>query len=254
MLDKKKFIGNIQPAWFALLVGVFSTAFSIGIGLLIDDNFHNNYLFFAIVPACVALPISYFSFVSFKKFLAIIEKKNLELEEANLLILSSSQKIKEKNEQLSGLSSKLSKYLAPQLYDSIFTGEKEVKIETHRKKITIFFSDIVGFTSITEETDEVKLSVWLNTYLNDMANIAFEHGGTLDKFIGDAVMVFFGDPKTQGEQEDALKCVSMAMVMQDRAKFLGIDIRIGIHSGYAIVGNFGSENRMDYTVIGRAVN
>ncbi len=80
------------------------------------------------------------------------------------------------------------------------------------------------------------------------------HGGTLDKFIGDAVMVFFGDPMTRGEKEDALSCVKMAIEMQSRAKERGIQIRIGVSSGECTVGNFGSDDRMDYTIIGKEVN
>ncbi len=162
--------------------------------------------------------------------------------------------VQEKKEQLEALASKLAKYLSPQVYDSIFTGEREVRIETYRKHLTIFFSDIVGFTSKSEIMETRKLSRWLNTYLDRMAEIALLYEGTLDKFIGDAVMVFFGDPKTNGEEKDAFDCISMAMAMRQEAKKLGVDIRIGVHSGECTVGNFGSENRMEYTVIGAPVN
>jgi hemerythrin-like metal-binding protein len=162
--------------------------------------------------------------------------------------------IQEKNEQLEGLAAKLAKYLSPQVYDSIFTGEREVKIETYRKPLTVFFSDIVGFTTKSENMKTEELSIWLNDYLHRMAEIAIQYEGTLDKFIGDAVLVFFGDPKTSGEKIDAFNCTAMAMAMRQEAKKLGVDIRIGINSGLATVGNFGSENRMEYTVIGKVVN
>ncbi len=162
--------------------------------------------------------------------------------------------VQEKKDQLEALATKLAKYLSPQVYDSIFTGEREVKIETYRKYLTIFFSDIVGFTSRSEKMETRKLSAWLNNYLDRMAEIALLYEGTLDKFIGDAVMVFFGDPKTNGAAKDAFDCISMAMAMRQEAKKLGVDIRIGVHSGECTVGNFGSENRMEYTVIGAPVN
>jgi class 3 adenylate cyclase len=98
-----------------------------------------------------------------------------------------------------------------------------------------------------------------------MSRIALEYGATIDKYVGDAIMIFFGDPETRGVKEDALACVEMAIAMQERMRDLGaswrdtgieqpISCRIGIHTGYCTVGNFGSEDRMDYTIVGGAVN
>jgi class 3 adenylate cyclase len=157
-------------------------------------------------------------------------------------------------QKLEQLASKLSRYLSPEVYASIFSGERDVKIETRPRRLTVFFSDIVGFTSKTESLGDQELTVWLNSYLDEMAQIAGRHGGTLDKFIGDAVMVFFGDPKTAGEEGDAVKCVQMAKEMLAAAKARDIAIRIGINSGECTVGNFGSETQMDYTIIGKVVN
>jgi class 3 adenylate cyclase len=173
--------------------------------------------------------------------------------------------LKKKSEELLALSKKLSKYLAPQVYVSIFRGEQEAKIESKRKKLTIFFSDIVSFTQTTEGMEAEDLSDLLNSYLEEMATIAIKHGGTIDKFIGDAVLVFFGDPLTRGLKEDALACVSMALEMRETIKTLqekwysyGIQepfkVRMGIATGYCTVGNFGSVSRMDYTIVGSQVN
>ena len=160
----------------------------------------------------------------------------------------------EKNDQLNTLASKLSKYLSPQVYDSIFTGEKDVKIETSHKPLTVFFSDIVGFTSTAEGMGHQELTQWLNSYLNAMAQICLDYGGTLDKFIGDAIMVFFGDPQSKGKPEDAKQCTLMAVEMMNKAAELGIKIRAGINTGECTVGNFGSGSRMEYTIIGSTVN
>ncbi|QTA79310.1 Two component system response regulator receiver and adenyl cyclase domains-containing protein [Desulfonema limicola] len=173
--------------------------------------------------------------------------------------------LKEKNEQLAQLSKRLSRYLSPQVYELIFSGQRDVLIESQRKKLTVFFSDIVNFTSTAESMEPEDLTTVLNTYLNEMAEIAIKHGGTIDKFVGDAVMVFFGDPKTKGIQEDAMACVSMAIEMVEKLKILqtqwqksGIlhpfQVRIGINTGYCTVGNFGSKSKMDYTIIGGQVN
>ncbi len=156
--------------------------------------------------------------------------------------------------KLQALAGKLSRYLPPPVYASIFSGEREVRVETYRKPLTIFFSDIVGFTAKTEATPDQELVAWLNGYLDEMAHIALEHSGTLDKFIGDAVMVFFGDPHSAGPRADARRCLRMALDMRRAARRRGVDIRIGVHSGECTVGNFGSEEQMNYTIIGKAVN
>ena len=175
------------------------------------------------------------------------------------------REMQEKKDQIEGLAEKLAKYLSPQVFGSIFSGEKDVKIETSRKKLTIFFSDIKDFTAITDSLESEDLTSLLNTYFNEMSEIALRYGGTIDKFIGDAIMIFFGDPKTKGEKEDALACCKMALEMRDRMlalqqkwQDLGIleplKVRMGINTGFCTVGNFGSEDRMDYTIIGSQVN
>jgi class 3 adenylate cyclase len=160
---------------------------------------------------------------------------------------------------------KLSRYLSPQIYRSIFSGEKEVEISTERKKLTVFFSDIKDFTLTAETLQPEELTVLLNEYFTEMSRIAGKHGATIDKFIGDAIVAFFGDPETKGAAEDARACVRMALEMQDRLEELaeiwrgrGIEhpfrARIGINTGYCNVGNFGSDARMDYTIIGAEAN
>jgi class 3 adenylate cyclase len=163
-------------------------------------------------------------------------------------------RLKFMREKLEQLAHKLGKYLSPNVYDSIFSGKRDVKIESYRKVLTVCFTDIVGFTSTAESMDHHHLTNWLNNYLNEMANITLKHGGTLDKFMGDAVMVFFGDPVSSRIEIDALKCIEMAQEMIDVAKSLGVEIRVGINTGMCTIGNFGSDDRMDYTIIGREVN
>ena len=169
------------------------------------------------------------------------------------------------NEFLAGVSLKISKYLSPQVYKSIFSGEKDASISTERKKLTVFFSDIKDFTATTERMQPEELTSLLNEYFTEMAKIAEAHGATIDKFIGDAIVAFFGDPETKGTTEDARACVRMALDMQRRLADLGKDwnrqglehpfkARMGINTGYCNVGNFGSDERMDYTIIGAEAN
>jgi adenylate cyclase len=171
----------------------------------------------------------------------------------------------DKSRALEQLSSQLAKYLSPQVYQSIFTGKQEVKIASRRKKLTVFFSDIAGFTETTDRLESEDLTRLLNHYLTEMSEIAVSYGATIDKYVGDAIVIFFGDPETRGVKEDALACVEMAIAMRKRMRELhgawrasGIEkplqCRIGINTGYCTVGNFGSEDRMDYTIVGGGVN
>ena len=168
------------------------------------------------------------------------------------------------NEWLTLRTFRLSKYLSPPLRKAILTG-KDVRAETEEKALTIFFSDMEGFTQLAERLDPEQLTSLLNSYLTVMSEIAFRFGGTVDKVIGDSIMVFFGDPESRGVRSDAVRCVSMAIAMRKAMQELqlrwqaeGIEhpvgLRMGINSGVCKVGNFGTENRLDYTLLGRAVN
>jgi hypothetical protein len=105
------------------------------------------------------------------------------------------QDLTEKSKTLTALSSKLAKYLAPQVYDSIFTGQQDVKIISKRKKLTVCFSDLVGFTEITDSLESEDITQLLNHYLTEMSKIALQYGATIDKYVGDAIVMFFGDPR-----------------------------------------------------------
>ncbi|MEO6017115.1 MAG: adenylate/guanylate cyclase domain-containing protein [Polaromonas sp.] len=167
--------------------------------------------------------------------------------------------------RLEALSEKLSRYLAPQVYQSLFEGSQQGEIHTERKKLTVFFSDIKDFTGSTAKWQPEDITRLLNSYFSEMSVIAAEYGGTVDKFIGDAMVIFFGDPHSLGVQQDALQCVKMAIAMQSRMSELQalwrdsgpgktFRIRVGINTGFCDVGNFGSDLRMDYTIIGPEVN
>ena len=203
-----------------------------------------------------------------------IEKKRLrDLDRVRLTQLqtekdrteAANKLVTEKNQILENLSSKLSKYLSPQIYQSIFRGEQNVEISSKRKKLTICFTDIAGFTETTDNLESEELTNVLNHYLTEMSVIALQHGATIDKFIGDAMLLFFGDPESKGVAEDAKACVMMAIAMQRRMRELEQEwrnrgllrpfrIRMGITTGFCTVGNFGSRDRMDYTIIGNEVN
>ncbi|HEU4826293.1 MAG TPA: adenylate/guanylate cyclase domain-containing protein [Dongiaceae bacterium] len=202
----------------------------------------------------------YFSFVTTLGVAFILMQRR-----QSRVIRAFNRELEAANEFLANISLKISRYLSPQIYKSIFSGERDVVVHTERKRLTIFFSDIKDFTATTERLQPEALTEMLNEYLTEMSSIALKHGGTVDKFIGDAILVFFGDPETKGPAEDAKACLRMAVDMQRRLGELkskwraeGTEepfvVRMGINTGYCNVGNFGSNDRMDYTIIGAEAN
>lgn len=166
---------------------------------------------------------------------------------------------------LENLSKKLSFYISPQIYESIYMGRQDATIQSTRKELTIFFSDLVHFTQMAESLEPEVLTDLINSYLDEMIVIATKYGATVDKFIGDAVMIFFGDPKTQGVKQDAINCTMMALEMRQKVELMReewmqkglqepLRVRMGISTGEVTVGNFGSNHRLDYTIFGEHVN
>jgi class 3 adenylate cyclase len=211
-----------------------------------------------------------------KALLKEVENQEIPAKEYSKLVKSYSFLLKQ-NSQLTRFSDKiqkrmketlnrLSRYVSPQLYRKITSGKELVEInKTRRVKLTIFYSDIKGFSWHSSNMEGESLSAILNSYLEEMTIIVAKHCGSLDKYIGDAIMVFFGDPIFTNDQDHAQRCVKMALEMQQRMKELQdywfqlgysdpLHIRMGVSTGYVSVGNFGSSERMDYTIIGSAVN
>jgi len=172
--------------------------------------------------------------------------------------------LREQAEALDRANRLISRYVPVQVASRILAGDDTVE-RLDRRKITVFFSDVVGFSELADRIEAEEFARVLNEYLSEMTAIADVHGGTVDKFMGDAIVVLFGAPARGAEREHALAAVRMALAMQERMAALrerwlreGIEepfqIRIGINTGVASVGNFGSHGRMDYTAIGRQVN
>ncbi len=166
--------------------------------------------------------------------------------------------------ELAELGQRYASYLSPQVSSSIRSGEVPVELVGTRKHLTIFFSDLVGFTRQTEQLDPAVMTRLINSYFQAMTEVVEQHGGTLDNYIGDAIQVFFGDPHTRGPEQDAVAAVQMALAMQAKIPQLqplwhaaGLDalqVRMGVASGPCFVGNFGSEQQMAYTVLGTPAN
>ena len=158
----------------------------------------------------------------------------------------------------------LKRYLPPDLVDRIVSGELSMDKPAEMRRMTVLFSDLCGFTSASERLGPGRMSAVLNEYLSVMNDVIFRHDGTIDKFIGDAIMVLFGAPLELSPEEQARRACACAIDMQRamasmqplfaEAGIPDLSMRIGIHQGDAVVGNFGSEQRSDYTAIGPTVN
>ncbi len=193
------------------------------------------------------------------------DKQARQLNRLTKLADSTQAKLTDANQKMESLLRNLQRYVPAAVVEVLMESGTEQLPTNSREKITVFFSDIVGFTTITERLDPERLASLMTEYFTEMAEICSKWGGTLDQFIGDAIVIFFGAPRSQGTEEDAQRALSMALDMQDRLRALRLkwsdqglslpfDVRMGISTGYCNVGNFGSHERLHYTAIGTAVN
>ncbi len=155
-----------------------------------------------------------------------------------------------------------SQYLSARVLESIMADPDKLKLGGTREAMTVLFSDIRGFTTISESLQPEEVVELLNEYLTKMVEVVFRHDGTLDKFIGDAVMAFWGAPAKQADHEKKAVLCALDMMeelhkLQEKWKNEGrkiIDIGIGVNTGEMVVGNIGSRQKMQFTIIGDNVN
>ena len=156
----------------------------------------------------------------------------------------------------------LGKYLPPDIAAQIIRDPKKLSLTGEKRAIYTLFTDIEGFTSLSHALPPERVATLLNAYLDGMSEIVLRHGGTIDKFVGDAVVAFWGAPIARPDDADRALAAAMAMIDftrdfalkgSDDAKKLG-RTRVGLHHGFAIVGNFGGEGRLTYTALGDAMN
>ncbi|MDE3036348.1 MAG: adenylate/guanylate cyclase domain-containing protein, partial [Nitrospirota bacterium] len=154
------------------------------------------------------------------------------------------------------------RYVSSRVVDQLVKNPDMANPSGRKERLTMFFSDIRGFTSMSEKMAPEEVQRLLSEYFTEMTRILFQHEGTLDKFMGDAVMAFFGNPEPQPDH--AVRAVLMALDMQEAIAALNkklesegrstIGVGMGINTGDVTVGNLGSKDFLDYTVIGDAVN
>lgn len=173
--------------------------------------------------------------------------------------------LREKDREITRLNEKLSLFVSDPLVRHLSQDEGQTLFRHSRKKITIFFSDICRFSTITDTMEPEEMAEQLNEYFHEMIPLVLQHKGTLDKLMGDGIMVLFGAPDDMDPAEGAYRCVQMAAAMQAKLKELNhkwarkgyphaLHVRMGAHTGLSVVGSFGSDRWMNYTAIGSQVN
>jgi adenylate cyclase len=160
------------------------------------------------------------------------------------------------------IRSAFAQYVSPEVVAELVADPSRLRLGGEKRPITVMFSDLEGFTALAERTEPQRLVALLNRYLDAMTQVVFEEHGTVDKYIGDAVMAFWGAPVSV--QDHALRACRAALRMQERLQALNeewrregwseLRMRIGVNSGQPIVGNIGGRGKFDYTALGDAVN
>jgi class 3 adenylate cyclase len=174
-------------------------------------------------------------------------------------------KLREAHSALEEANRLIRRYVPTQLAEQIYSGQYRSAVAPERRKLTIVFSDIEGFTSASEEMEAEDLATALNEYLAQMTEIADRYGATVNQLLGDGIMIFFGAPTATNDRDHALRAVRMSVEMQksmptlqkiwrDRGIARPFRSRIGINTGFASVGDFGSEGRKLYSGIGVQTN
>jgi class 3 adenylate cyclase len=191
-----------------------------------------------------------------------LEARTWEAEEAQDAAVTAQVKVEELNRDIT--ENVLKRYLPPMLIDEILEGDRKMNDSPKHLDVTIIFTDLVGFTSLSEKIGTQTIARLLNEYFTAMGDVIFDNGGTIDKFIGDAIMVMFGAPVESTPKIQARQASATALGMMAQLRILNkkwneeglpsLSMRIGIHRGPALVGNLGSDRRIDYTAIGSTVN
>src|SRR5882757_2003375 len=243
--------GAKQSLWDLLLILFFGVPLGIWMALVSP-----RWMGFGMLLLSALVAVDYFAFLQGSWLNFTIPALTLT---SNVILVSLYRALVEEKEKRR-VRSAFGQYLSPEVVRRLLVNPQLV--EPRKTEITVMFSDIRGFTTISEKLDAQELALFLNQYLSDMTQIVFQHRGTLDKYIGDAVMAFWGAPFEE-EGHAVLGCQSaldmMARIRKLQEKWLAegkprLDIGIGLNTGVASVGNMGSSLRYGYTALGDSVN
>ena len=247
---------SYAPGWlnylilfiFAVLLGFLIPRFNIGVTMIVVG------VIAAIFFVEAVLVFKYTRYVHF--FLVPY------VEVVVVLITVIGYKVLTEEENVKYIRNTFSKFVSKDIVNELLANPESLKLGGEKKELTVFFSDIRGFTTMSESLSPEDLVHLLNEYLSTMTNLVIAYKGTIDKYMGDAIMAFWGAPVPNSDHAycaclTAVKQLEELKVMQDRWAANGwpvIDIGIGLNTGFAVAGNMGSSHRMDYTVMGDTIN
>jgi len=228
---KSKYGVLLEIANLLLILGIMYGFYEFSMQLFIHSK-----LILTIVPQAVALTLGYFGSTAYN---FVVERY-----------------------QSTEIKRMFTHYVSGELVNELINHPDKLKLGGDRKELTIFFSDIAGFSTFSEKMEPEELVGLMNEYLTEMTNIVFQNKGTLDKYVGDAIMSFWGAPVFYEDHahKACISSITMLEKLDDLRKrwnergLPSIDIRIGVNTGDVIVGNVGSASRFDFTVMGDTVN
>lgn len=255
---------NIPPKYVQILILLFCSFFGVFVFNFIND-FHKTQKFTLILSSIsVLLFLIIYIFIAtyifiIKYWLPIVLPIITTVFSFFVTVLVN---YNTEGKQRRYLKNAFKQYLSPTVIEQIIADPSKLKLGGERRQISMFFSDIQGFTSISEKMTPEELTTLLNEYLTEMTEIILKAGGTIDKYVGDAIVAFWNAPMNL--EDHAFKALKAAIDCQNQLKKMQEDIkkrfntnlcmRIGLNTGYAVVGNFGSKHRFDYTILGDCVN
>ena len=205
----------------------------------------------------VVKPFESFELLARVRSMMRIKEMHDSLEEWNRTL---EDKVKEQVHEIEDMS-RLKRYLSPQIAETILKSEDDNLFKSHRREITVVFLDLRGFTAFSDSAEPEEIMELLRSYHAEMGKLIFKFEGTLERFAGDGIMVFFNDPILCEDHTE--RAARMALEMHARVKGLrtgwlkkgyGLDLGIGLAAGYATLGNIGFEGRMDYGAVGNVTN
>lgn len=248
-----------HPTWAA----VFDILAIVLVGILLGMVLPRTGVFLGVITVCVL----FFGHIFFCQYLFNSQGWILNMVYPLLVIIAvyisiTVYRYLSESRQKRFIRSAFSTYLAPTVVQQLIDSPENLELGGEEREITAFFSDVQGFTSISEKLTPHELVELLNEFLTEMTNIILKHEGTVDKFEGDAIIAFYGAPNALENQAETacLTCVDMQKRLSElREKWRQegkpeLKMRIGLSTGPAVVGNMGSRNRMDYTMMGDTVN
>jgi len=205
----------------------------------------------------IVKPFESFELLARVRSMLRLKEMHDSLEEWNRTL---GEKVQRQVEEIQRMS-RFKRYLSPQITETILKNEDESLFKSHRREITVVFLDLRGFTAFSDSAEPEEVMELLRGYHAEMGRLIFKFEGTLERFTGDGIMVFFNDPLTSADHTE--KAVRMALEMRDKAAELrkdwlknGYDLALGVGlaAGYATLGNIGFEGRMDYGAVGNVTN